>query len=79
MKSPNLSDLPEPSRRDVCMYVSELRARLMNDEQALRTTCATRRFIASPAEPGGIGGTFLDPMTHPDSKGNGKRSMPENR
>ena len=45
----------------------------------LRTVCATRRFIASPAEPGGIGGRFLDPMTHPDSKENGKRSMPENR
>ena len=33
-----------------------------------RNLCATRRFIAFPAQPGGIGGTFLDPMAYPDSK-----------
>jgi hypothetical protein len=41
-----------------------------------RNLCATRRFIAIPAQPGGIGGTFLDPMAYPDPKGNGDRSMP---
>ena len=34
-----------------------------------RNFCATRRFIAFPAQPGGIGGTFLDPMAYPDPKG----------
>jgi hypothetical protein len=42
-----------------------------------RNLCATWRFIAFPVQPGGIGGTFLDPMAHPDPKGNGDRSMPE--
>ena len=33
-----------------------------------RNLCATRRFIAFPAQSGGIGGVFLDPMAYPDSK-----------
>lgn len=41
-----------------------------------RNLCATRRFIAFPVQPGGIGGTFLDPMAYPDPKGNGDHSMP---
>ena len=41
-----------------------------------RNLCATWRFVAFPAQPGGTGGTFLDPMAYPDLKGNGDRSMP---
>jgi transposase IS4-like protein len=33
-----------------------------------RNLCATRRFVAFPAQPGGIGGQFLDPMAYPASK-----------
>jgi hypothetical protein len=33
-----------------------------------RNLCATRRSIAFPAQLGGIGGIFLDPMAYPDSK-----------
>jgi hypothetical protein len=33
-----------------------------------RNLCATRRSVAFPAQPGGIGGVFLDPMAYPDSK-----------
>lgn len=33
-----------------------------------RNLCATRRFIAFPAQSGGIGGTFLGSMAYPDSK-----------
>jgi hypothetical protein len=57
---------------------NRLYPRLNPDEllTADRNLCATRRFIAIPAQPGGIGGTFLDPMAYPDPKGNGDRSMP---
>jgi hypothetical protein len=44
----------------------------LNDNELLtadRNLCATRRFIAFPVQPGGIGGTFLDPMAYPDPKG----------
>ena len=54
--------------------VGQLRPGTLN--LADRNLCATRRFIAIPAQPGGIGGTFLDPMAYPDPKGNGDRSMP---
>jgi hypothetical protein len=33
-----------------------------------RNLCATRRLIAFPVQPGGIGGEFLDPMAYPRSK-----------
>src|SRR6266496_2086320 len=33
-----------------------------------RNLCATRRFVAFPAQPGGIGGQFLDPMAYSASK-----------
>ncbi len=33
-----------------------------------RNLCATRRSVAFPAQSGGIGGIFLDPMAYPDSK-----------
>ena len=33
-----------------------------------RNLCATRRSVAFLAQPGGIGGIFLDPMAYPDSK-----------
>jgi len=36
--------------------------------RADRNLCATRRSVAFPAQPGGIGGVFLDPMAYPDSK-----------
>ena len=44
--------------------------RLRRDElcTADRNLCATRRSVAFPAQPGGIGGVFLDPMAYPDSK-----------
>ncbi|MCA1709058.1 MAG: hypothetical protein LC808_39585, partial [Actinobacteria bacterium] len=44
--------------------------RLREDEllTADRNLCATRRFIVFPAQSGGIGGVFLDPMAYPDSK-----------
>jgi hypothetical protein len=33
-----------------------------------RNLCATRRSVAFPAQPGGIGGVFLDLMAYPGSK-----------
>jgi hypothetical protein len=54
--------------------VGQLRPGRLN--LADRNLCATRRFIAIPPQPGGIGGTFLGPMAYPDPKGNGDRSMP---
>jgi hypothetical protein len=47
--------------------VGQLRVGTVN--LADRNLCATRRFIAFPVQPGGIGGTFLDPMAYPDPKG----------
>jgi len=41
--------------------------------------CATRRLIAFPAEPGGIGGLFLGPMTYLDPKGEGNKRMSANQ
>ncbi|MDQ3761428.1 MAG: transposase domain-containing protein, partial [Actinomycetota bacterium] len=49
---------------------ARLYPRLRTDEllTADRNLCATRRSVAFPAQPGGIGGVFLDPMAYPDSK-----------
>jgi hypothetical protein len=49
---------------------NRLYPRLNPDEllTADRNLCATRRSVAFPAQPGGIGGVFLDPMAYPDSK-----------
>jgi hypothetical protein len=49
---------------------NRLYPRLRPDEllTADRNFCATRRFIAFPVQPGGVGGTFLGPMAYPDSK-----------
>jgi transposase len=44
-----------------------------------RLMCATRRLVVSPAQPGGIGGTFLGLMAHLDPKGDGDQSMPDNQ
>lgn len=44
-----------------------------------RLMCATRRLAASPAQSGGIGGTFLGLMAHLDPKGDGDQSMPDNQ
>jgi hypothetical protein len=46
---------------------------------AFWTHCAMRRSVISPAQRGEIGGTSLDPMANPASKGNtGDKSMPVN-
>jgi hypothetical protein len=47
-----------------------LYVRLSPDEllTADRNLCATRRSVAFPAQSGGIGGVFLDPVAYPDSK-----------
>lgn len=41
--------------------------------------CATRRLIAFPVEPGGIGGSFLGLMTYLEPKGEGDSSMSGNQ
>ena len=46
---------------------------------AFWTHCAMRRSVISPAQRGEMGGTSLDPMAYPASKGNtGDESMPGN-
>jgi hypothetical protein len=46
----------------------EIRTITVTSNVADLNFCATRRFVAFPAQPGGIGGVFLDPMAYPDSK-----------
>ena len=45
-----------------------LQQALADANTAYRNLCATRRFIAFPAQPGGTGGKFLDLMAYPGSK-----------
>lgn len=55
-------------------------AELYTDRNTVeRCMCATRRLVVSPAQPGGIGGRFLGLMAHPDPKGDGDQSMPDNQ
>ena len=45
----------------------------------VKSDCAMKRSVISPAQRGEMGGISLDPMANPAPKGkNGKKSMPGN-